>query len=254
MSLIEYERAGEVGVVTLNRPNRSNSLVPEMTRQMLTILDGIGVDQTVRAVVLQAEGRAFSTGGDTQDYMERDDEIVDYARAIVGGLHRCMLAMIDLPIPIVAAVNGIVTGGGLGLLLASDYVCASRNVRIAPYYSVVGFSPEGGWTAILPFIIEPKRASEWLMLNRFVSAETLLDWGVVNRLCAAKRIREDAMQIAQSIAARQPGSIRHTKRLLWQERDQIAARLDLELEHFLQQITTKEARDGWRAFTAKRRV
>jgi 2-(1,2-epoxy-1,2-dihydrophenyl)acetyl-CoA isomerase len=145
-------------------------------------------------------------------------------------------------------VHGIVTGGSLGLVLASDMVLVAPEASFTPYYSIVGFSPDGGWTAMLPLLIGQKRASEILMLNRTITAEQAVQWELANQIVAADRIRDEARAVAESIAQKKRGSIQRTKRLLWQDADALAARLEEERARFCEQIVTAEAREGMEAF------
>ena len=103
--------------MTLNRPERHNSLVPPLLEEMLEALGAIGGDGRLRSVILQANGRSFSTGGDMRGFYEQLDDLEGYASRIVGLLNQVIQAMVELPTPIVAAVHGTVTGGSLGLVL-----------------------------------------------------------------------------------------------------------------------------------------
>lgn len=246
--LVLHEFADGVVTVTLNRPDRHNSLVPALLEDYLEALQAAQSRPGLRAAVLRANGRSFSTGGDALGFVEHFDDVESYSRRIVGLLNQAILAMLDFPVPIVAAVHGAVTGGSLGLVLASDLVLVSPETTFRPYYSEVGPSPDGGWLALLPAIIGPKRTAEVVMLNQAISAEQAIVWGLANRIVSGEQIQEEAQQVAQDIAAKKPGSIRHTKRLLNLDRDQVAARLEAERDHFLQQIATTEAQDGFRNF------
>jgi 2-(1,2-epoxy-1,2-dihydrophenyl)acetyl-CoA isomerase len=251
--LVLLEGVGPVAVVTLNRPERHNSLVPEMLRGMLDVLAAVGVDETVRAVVLQANGRSFSTGGDAKGFVENGNDIENYSREVVGLLNEVILALIDLHVPVVTAVHGIVTGGSLGFILGSDIVLMAPEASFTPFYSVVGPSPDGGWAGLLPLLIGPRRAAEVLYLNGTIDAETAVAWGLVNRIVPASQIREEALTIANNIAAKKQGSIRRTKQLLHWHRDELAARLDAERSHFVDEMVHGEGLTGFQAFLAERR-
>jgi 2-(1,2-epoxy-1,2-dihydrophenyl)acetyl-CoA isomerase len=251
--LVLTEREGPVAIVTLNRPERHNSLVPAFLGEILAALEEIGVEREVRAVVLQANGRSFSTGGDVAGFDAHRDDLATYARTIVGLLNQVILALVELPQPIVAAVHGIVTGGSLGLVLGSDVVLVAPEASFTPYYCVVGFGPDGGWTAMLPDVIGTRRAAEVLLRNLTITAEQALAWGLANRLVPADRIHDEALGMAQKIAAKKPGSVRHTKRLLSLNRGDVAARLEAERAHFVELIETDEARQGIAAFLGERR-
>ena len=246
--LVVLEQVGPVATLTLNRAERHNSLVPESLEEMLEAIEAVGTQADVRAVVLQANGRSFSTGGDVRGFYDHRDELEAYASEIVGLLNRVILAMIELPVPIVAAVHGIVTGGAMGLILGSDIVLVAPEASFTPYYNVVGFSPDGGWTALLPAVIGLKRTGEILMRNGTITAEQAVAWGLASRVVPAERIREEALDTAQELAAMKAGSIGHTKATLGPACDDLEARLEAERARFVQQIVTDEARRGIEAF------
>ena len=247
-NLVLLDTRDHIATLTLNRPERHNSLVPELLREMLTALGSLRAQVELRAVILQANGRSFSTGGDVQSFYDHRDHIETYAREMVGLLNQVIVTMVELPVAIVAAVHSIVTGGSLGLVLASDIVLVAPEANFTPYYSVVGFSPDGGWTAMLPEIVGRKRAAEVLMLNQTIRAEQAVAWGIAQRIAPSAEIRDQARAVADAIAQKKPGSIRQTKRLLWRDGETLAARLDAERQHFVQQIVSAEAQQGMEAF------
>ncbi len=248
------ERQGALAILTLNRPERHNSLIPALLANLLAALADVQADPEVRAVILQAEGLSFSTGGDVLGFYEHLDSIQAYAREIVGLLHQVMLAMIDLPCPIVTAVQGAVTGGSLGLVLASDIVLIAPEASLTPYYGLVGFTPDGGWTALLPDIIGARRAAGVLFLNQTISAEEAVNWGIAGRMVPGDKLRTEALAAAQIISGMKLGTMRVSKKLLRGERDELAARLESECQFFVEQIATKEAREGLSIFLQKMKV
>ncbi len=242
------DRIGPIVALTLNRGERHNSLVPAFLEEMLAALEAVGPNSGVGAVVVQANGRSFSTGGDVLGFYDHLDGLEAYARNIVGLLNRVILALVELPMPAVAAVHGIVTGGSLGLVLACDVVLVAPQASFTPYYSVVGFSPDGGWTVFLPALVGSKRAAEVLMCNQTITAEQAVAWGLASRVVPTERIRSEALSVAHEIAAKRPGSLRHTKRLLNATYGDLTTRLEAERTRFVEQIMTEEARQGIVAF------
>jgi 2-(1,2-epoxy-1,2-dihydrophenyl)acetyl-CoA isomerase len=259
--MVLTERVGPVVVLTLSRAARHNSLVPALLEEILVALERISHDPEVRAVILQAEGRSFSTGGDVAGFAAHLEDLAAYAGEIVGLLNQVILTLLGLPQPVVAAVQGMVTGGSLGLVLACDVVLLAPRATFAPYYGVVGFGPDGGWTAMLPAIIGTKRAAEVLLRNLTISAEQAVAWGLGSRIVPAETIRAEALSVAQEIAAKVPGSVRHIKRLLNLAQGHpgpgpgqgLASRLEAERTRFVEQIVTEEAREGIAAFLEGRR-
>ncbi len=251
-SLVLVEKQDEITTLTLNRPERHNSLVPELLQELLNSLSELDQSQG-RAVVLQANGRSFSTGGDVRWFFEHRDDLETAASQVVGLLNQVLLAMIALPAPIIAAVHGIVTGGSLGLVLASDVVLLAPEASFTPYYAPVGFSPDGGWTALLPSLIGARRVEECLFTNGTIGSEQAVEWGIANRTVPADRIREQARATARTIAGMKSGSIKRAKRLVGGDYSRIAALLEAERGQFVEQIASSEARDGMEAFLSSRK-
>jgi 2-(1,2-epoxy-1,2-dihydrophenyl)acetyl-CoA isomerase len=251
-NLVLLETYNQIATLTLNRPERHNSLVPEFLREMLNALDAASQQAELRTIVLRANGRSFSTGGDVQAFYDHRDNIEPYASEIVGLLNQVVVAMVKFPIPIIAAVHGIVSGGSIGLVLASDIVLVAPEASFTPFYSVVGFSPDGGWTAMLPSVIGQKRVTEILMLNQTITAEQSVQGGLANRIVPANQIRDEARIVAESIVQKKRGSIQRTKRLLWQDADGLAKSLEQERQRFCEQIVTAEALSGMETFLKKK--
>jgi enoyl-CoA hydratase/carnithine racemase len=129
-------------------------------------------------------------------------------------------------------------------------VLVSPNARFTPYYAVVGFSPDGGWTAILPWLIGQRRAADILYHNHSITAEQAVAWGIANEVVPAGRIHAAAFNAARDIADKRGGALEHTKQLLVGGYDDLAARLERERAHFVAQIGTAEARQGISEFMA----
>ncbi|MCX7172448.1 MAG: enoyl-CoA hydratase/isomerase family protein [Proteobacteria bacterium] len=249
MSLVRVERADKVARLVLCRAGMQNALVPELLDDLLAVLAQIASDPDSRAVILAAEGQAFSIGGDMRRFQrERAGNLKAYSSDLVGKLNAAILALIDLPQPVIAAVQGIVTGGSLGLVLASDLVYCAPQVVFKAHYATVGFAPDGGWTALLGRAVGVHRAAAAILLNRSVRVEEAVAWGLVNETVAADDIQDHAWKAARRIAASPSGTIRAAKRLLWGDRARLAADLEAERQHFLELIARPETMAGVDAF------
>lgn len=246
--LVLRETNGPVAILTLNRTQRHNSLVPVFLEEILDGITAVSTDPSARVLIIQANGRSFSTGGDALGFVENTHVIEDYANEVVGLLNRVILALIDLPVPVITAVHSIVTGGAIGLVLAADIVLVAPEASFTPYYSVVGPSPDGGWTALLPGVIGQKRTAEVLYGNLTIDAATAVAWGLANRIIPTDQLRQTALAIALDSAAKKPGSIRRSKHLLHLDRADIARRLEAERQQFVQEVVHGEAMEGFQAF------
>jgi 2-(1,2-epoxy-1,2-dihydrophenyl)acetyl-CoA isomerase len=240
--LVKLKRQGNIALLSLNRPDRHNALVPELLSQLLQALEH-NDSRSAAVIILRAEGASFSTGGDLGGFQKNRDTIGIYAHELVGKLNQLILALYTHPAAIVCAVNGQVTGGSLGLLLASDHVIMRRGITITPYYSLVGFSPDGGWTALLPDIIGRQQAMHWLASNISYDADACLKMGLVHQV-VEKDCDASAFAWAKTVAGFQAGSVARTRKLLNTNVDILRQRLQAERENFVSQIQTQQALDG----------
>jgi 2-(1,2-epoxy-1,2-dihydrophenyl)acetyl-CoA isomerase len=147
---------------------------------------------------------------------------------------------------VVAAVHGHVTGGSLGLVLACDLAVMADDAVLKAHYATAGFTPDGGWTALLPRLVGARRAAACLMLNRSLSARQALDWGVVNELVPAGEVGAAALRAAERIAASPDATMRAAKRLLGPDTALagIEAALEAERQRFVAAIVEPAARAG----------
>jgi 2-(1,2-epoxy-1,2-dihydrophenyl)acetyl-CoA isomerase len=237
-----------VAAITLERPERHNSLVPELLVSLLGALRSIAGQDQVKAVVLQASGRSFSTGGDVGRFWDEKARLAEYAAEIVGLLNQTILAMMELPQPIVGVVQGPVTGGSLGLVLACDTVLVAPEASFTSWYGPVGFAPDGGWTALLPGVIGPTRASHVLLTNATITADQAVEWGLAAKLVRPEVLQAEALALARTMAGHSKGAMQHSKARLRADPEGIARGLEDERQRFIRQITTAEAREGMARF------
>jgi len=243
------ERDGIV-TLTLNRPERHNALVPELTAALNAALVHAASARPV-ALVLRGNGRSFSSGGDVgQFYATPRGQRRAYAAELVGGLNDAILALLDMPCPTVAVVHGMVTGGSAGLALACDIAVGGARASFAPWYTVVGFSPDGGWTALMPERIGRARALDVQLLNRRIDADEAHRLGLLQYLAAEDALEAAVDGILQTLARAKPASVRSTLALLRPARDRVASALEAERQQFLEQIVSDEADAGMAQFLA----
>jgi len=246
MSLVRIEQA-RPGVLrlVLARPSMHNALVPELLDDLLCALREVSSAADCAAVVLAADGPAFSIGGDMRRFQrERGGDLFAYSSGLVARLNQAIMALVDLPHPVVAAVHGVVTGGSVGLVLAADLVYLAPGTAIKAHYATAGFGPDGGWTALVGRLAGPRRAAAALLLNRTIRAEEAVAWGLANEVVAADQLQEVAVAAATKIAAYPAGTMRTAKALLRTDRETLAAGLEAERRRFLELIGTPEAQAG----------
>lgn len=253
---VHVERRDGVVRLTMNRPERHNALVPDLVLGLREAVRGLAVDRP-RAVVLAGAGRSFSTGGDVAAFLAEAEHgrarVEAYARDLVGALHDTVLALLAVPAPVIARVQGAVTGGSAGLVLAADLVAMSTRAFLQPWYAEVGFAPDGGWTALLPERIGTARAMEVQALNRSIDAPMAVDLGLATAAVPETGIDETVGRWVDAITAKSGPSLAASRRGIWDE-ERIAAvrrRLDAELERFVDLIGREETVAGMRRFVAR---
>lgn len=163
-------------------------------------------------------------------------------------------ALIDCPMPLIAAVNGSAYGGGCEIALACDFIYAARGVRFALPEVTLGIMPGAGGTQNLPRALGERRAKELLLTGRPFAAEDAAAWGMVNRLCDPAALVSDAIETASAIAANAPIAIRQAKRAMHHGLGlSLADGMLFEVEAYNRMVPTEDRREGVRAFNEKRR-
>jgi 2-(1,2-epoxy-1,2-dihydrophenyl)acetyl-CoA isomerase len=234
-----------VVTITLNRAERHNSLVPQLLCELRDAFRSCD-ETTPGPVVLRASGPSFSTGGDLGGFLDHAGDIRTYSDRLVGLLNEAVVSIFDCPLPVIVAVDGQVTGGSLGLVLAADIVLVTERASFRPYYVDVGFSPDGGWAVLLPEIIGRTRALAIQLLNQRVSADQALEWGLATAYADSSDLEDALADLCARLRSKQAQSIRQTRRLL-RPRD-LESRLEMEKRCFIAQISAPEALDGIRRF------
>lgn len=245
------DRRDDVLTVRLHRPGRGNALVPELLDGLLDEIDK-AERLDLSALVITGEGRAFSSGGDVTEFVRRIDdpaELQAYAERLVGTLNTVILRLRALPCPVLAAINGAVTGGSVGLMLAADAILMSRNAFIQPCYAMMGFAPDGGWTALMPDRISRARTQAWLARDHRVAADEARSIGLADRLVDAAEFETAIHEEVARLTAGSRESLANARRLLdAQCVPPLADRLAGELDAFLTQITQPHTHDRMRRF------
>lgn len=233
--------------VTLNQAGRHNCLNPPLIGALGGALQEALASEPV-AVVLAARGPSFSTGGDLKGFLAHADEpteLRDYSFGLVDGLHRVVKDLVACPVPVIARINGPVTGGSVGLMLAADLIVMAETAFVQPYYVELGFAPDGGWTALLPERIGPAAAARIQFLNQRIDAPQALHLGLVDEVVAGSELDSVVEGWLAALAGKEQASLHATKRLIWDEarRARIAARLDAERDAFVALIGRPEVRE-----------
>jgi len=239
-------------VVTLNRPDRRNALDTQMGLDLLELFGALYVDQEdIRCIVLTGSGsKAFCAGGDLKQRNNMTDESWQSQHAV---FEKMTLALMDCPVPIIAAVNGAAFGGGLEIALSADFIYAARSARFAQSETRLGIMPGAGGTQNLPRACGVRRAKEIIFAAEPFTAEQAYEWGIVNKLCDDETLIDTTMATARKIAANAPIAVRQANKSVG-----MATQADLktgyafEIEAYNRMVQTEDRVEGVRAFNEKR--
>ena len=239
-------------LVTLNRPEVGNAINTRMGEELAALwLELTAHPRHWRCVVLTGAGeRIFCGGGDLKERHGMTQEQWQHQHEI---FERAYWAMVDMPLPLIGAVNGHAYGGGLEIVLCCDFAYAKEGSRFALTEVTRGIMPGGGGTQQLPRTIGARRAKEVIFTGEPFSAEQALEWGIVNRLCPEGTVLDQAMATARRIAANAPISIRQAKKSIdFGLGADLRTGMQMEIEAYYQLIPTEDRREGISAFNEKR--
>jgi len=200
-----------VALVTLNLPQVRNAMTTEMTSAWITVMGKIAVDRSLRAVVVTGEGSAFCSGADLSwlDQGNLSDNTPDRLRDKMLPFYRAWLAPQQIPVPVVAAVNGPAVGAGLCLALACDLRYAASSATFSAPFTQLGTTGGMAVSWLLPEAVGMPRAREMLYTGRVVSAEEALAWGLVSE--TSDDVVTRALEVAAGVAGAAPIATRLTK-------------------------------------------
>jgi enoyl-CoA hydratase/carnithine racemase len=179
---IDITEDSGITTITLNRPEKLNSLAGHMRRDLAEALEAAGAERSVRVVVITGAGRAFCAGGDVaamSDLIERQDT-EEFSR-LLGAARRVVTSIRQMTKPVIACVNGAAFGAGCNLALACDLRIASTTATFSQSFAKVGLHPDWGGTYFLPRLVTPNKACEMFFLGEIMGAAEALHLGVVNK-------------------------------------------------------------------------
>ena len=238
-------------VVTLNRPAVLNALNTQMGKDQIDLWTRLTAEPgTTRCVVLTGAGeRAFCAGADLK---ERDGMSVEVWRVQHEIFERAFVALMELPLPVIAAVNGAAFGGGMEMALCCDFIYAARSAKMALSETRLGLMPGGAGTQNMARAAGERRAKELVMTAGTFDAQQGYEWGIVNRVC--DNVLEDALTTAGKISENAPLAVRQAKKSV-----HYGLQMDLltgyrfEIEAYNRLVDTEDRREGVRAFNEKRK-
>ncbi len=247
-----YEKKDNIGLLTINRPDKMNAISNELTSELKKLLDEIENDEELRVLVITGAGdKAFVAGADINELVDRDAK---KGRKVSHERQEIFSRIENLQVPAIAAVNGFALGGGLELALACSIRICSEKAQFGAPEVKLGIIPGDGGTQRLPRLVGLGRAMEMILTGDFIDAQEAYRIGLVNRVVSADKLMDEAMELARKIASRPPLAVRFAKEAVNRSMEGDSAS-GFALESFLHALTctTEDKKEGVAAFLEKRK-
>jgi 2-(1,2-epoxy-1,2-dihydrophenyl)acetyl-CoA isomerase len=248
-----YEVSDRVATITLNRPDKLNAFTGEMIDTWASSLAKAQADEQVNVIVVTGNGRAFCAGGDVARMGDGEPTPLQHKNQLWDHIHRIPKTLEGVDKPVIAMVNGLTVGAGMGMSLMCDVRIAAESARFSTGYVRVGLVPGDGDTYFLPRLVGSAKALELLWTADFIEAADALRLGIVNRVVPDAQLKEATYAFAKQIADGPQVPIRMIKRLVYQSlRLDLRTHLDLVSSHMAVVRRTEDHAEGVAAFKEKR--
>ncbi|GAB4480161.1 MAG: 2-(1,2-epoxy-1,2-dihydrophenyl)acetyl-CoA isomerase PaaG [Anaerolineae bacterium] len=249
---ILYEQDDGILTITMNRPDRLNALTVTMLHELDDAFKRAEEDPAIRAVVLTGAGRGFCPGADLSAVQEYGPDF-DFGTALREHYNPLILRMVNLPKPIIAAVNGAAAGAGMSLALACDLRIAAESASFLQAFVKIALVPDSGSTWLLSRLVGAGRALELALSGRRLSAQEACEWGMVNRVVPDEEFAAAVAEIARQYAGAPTAAIGYIKQAMHRGLTSTLAEA-LELEADLQSRASRlvDHQEGVTAFLEKR--
>lgn len=247
--LVELTEDQGVAWITLNRPDKLNSLTSDMLQTLQAHLSSVSTSDTVRALVITGAGRAFCAGQDLADV-----EGVDLGDVLEQYYNPLVRAIKGLNMPVIACVNGVAAGAGANLALSCDLVLAGSSAKFIQSFAHLGLVPDAGGTWALPKLIGLPRAMGLAMTAEPVMAKTAAEWGLIWKCIDDDALMEETTGLAIKLAAQATTGLAFTKQLLNNSNtNTLDQQLNLERDFQQAACQTNDYTEGVNAFLNKRK-
>jgi len=247
-----------VATIQLNRPEALNAWNEQFGKDLLEALHRVRREESVRAVLIEGAGRAFSSGADLKDIGGTDttpDGRPDVYKTLTTRYHPIMIAIRETPKPVIASVRGAAVGIGCSLALCCDLILAAQSAYFLLAFVNIGLVPDGGSSLFLPTRVGMARATELAMLGERLPAERALQWGLINRVVPDDELDRESAALAARLAAGPTRSYAGTKRQLnnWLY-SRMEEQLELEAQIQREMAGSDDFLEGAMAFVEKRQT
>ena len=250
---IIYELTEGIATITFNRPKALNALNGALLGELSHALDEIAADESIRVLILTGAGdKSFVAGADISELATFNSL---KAKAFAQRGHRIIDKLQQLPIAVIAAVNGFALGGGTEIAIACDFIYASENAKFGQPEINLGVIPGFGGTQRLPRLIGTNMAKELIFTGKMISAEEALQLGLANKIVTAEDLMNEVMKTAGVIASKGKVSLREAKQAINNGMNMdLASGCSVEIDAFSLCYASPDAKEGTSAFLEKRKA
>jgi 2-(1,2-epoxy-1,2-dihydrophenyl)acetyl-CoA isomerase len=251
---ILFDVSDGIARLTLNRPDRLNSFNVDMHREVREALQTLSGPSGARVLVLAGAGRGFCAGQDLGDRaVAPGGQGVDLGESIDNYYKPLVLALRKLPLPVIAAVNGVAAGAGANIALACDIVIATRSASFIQSFSKIGLVPDSGGTWLLPRLVGNARALGLALLAEKLSAEQAAQWGLIWRCVDDAEFKDAVDALAKQFASAPTRGLARTKQAIYESWGRsFEQQLDVERDIQRELGRSQDYAEGVAAFTEKR--
>lgn len=250
---MRLDRDGGIARLTFTDPARGNPIDGRFCAEMADVAADLATDRAVRCILVAAEGRAFSYGGDIASFVDRKDDLPRLILSWTTTLHSAVARLQRIDAPIVAAVHGMCAGGMAGFVAGCDLVLASEKASFYAAYPGIGFSCDAGSSIMIARRMGPGRARRFFLLDEKLNAAEARDAGLVDELVGGDALAERAEAVAARLAAGPTRAYGEMRRLLLSVTDQpLDTQLEREAQALARCAATADAQEGFAAFLSKR--
>ncbi len=251
---LDFELHDNVAVIRMNRPENANALNKKMGQELMDVAIECDENPDIRATIFTGTGRFYSAGGDLPSFADAGDDMPKLLKELTIYLHGALSRFARMDAPMILAINGVAAGAGFSMACCGDLSIASEDAKFTMAYTNAGLVTDGSSTYYVARHIGMRRTQELMLTNRTLTAQEALDWGLVNKVVPADQLMDEAMDLAQKMAAGPTKSYGMIKNLLLNTfSDTLESQMELEARGIAAAANTEDGKAGIQAFLNKQK-
>lgn len=251
---LEFRIEDHVAIICFNRPEAANGIDISLAKELMHAAISCEDNAEIRAVLLTANGKMFSAGGDLKSFAEFGEQTSAKIKELMVYMHSAIARFARMDAPLIVAVNGTAAGAGFSMACAGDIVYAAASAKFTMAYTAAGLSPDGSASYFLPRLVGLRRAQELMFTNRLLTAKEAKEWGILTDVVDNEVLFETALKQAKTLASGPTLAFGSVKKLLMSSsQESLETQLELESKGMGAMTKTADGLEGIQAFCEKRR-